>query len=264
MVIHDFKLFFVFLFISILVPSLICAKTGISFSYGYGFPLPFEYAGNTFSGTSSYKEDWTSFGNGSKLNLKIHFPLTSTISITSGVEGTVFGSHILPKSSGTYHYHDKFSQTLGGLYGGLETVGFIRRWILSVSLEPGIYYPYNVTVLRQQRIEDSYSNGQPFGDVISDMYRCYYHPSFGISGSLRFGYKTSRNYLLFLSVRPTIIRAHLKGYEKNINGKKEYHTIKNNYMVPFAYQSYSEIRESFPIDFSSVTMSAGIEFYLKE
>jgi hypothetical protein len=246
------------------VPLPIFGKIGISFSSGYGFPLSFEYAGNTFSGTSSYKEVWTSFGNGLKLNLTVHFPVNSNVSIISGIDGMIFGSLVLPKSSGTYHYQDEFSQTLGGVYGGLETVGTIRRWILSVSLEPGIYYPYNVTVLRQHRIDDKYSNGNPYGDVISDTYHCYYHPSPGISSSLRFGYKTTRNIVLFLSVRPSVVHARLKGYEQNINGEITYYPVENGYIKPFGQHLESGIRENFPMDFSSIAVSVGIEYFSRK
>jgi len=261
MILRKYHYLLIFLVTVIFTPLPIYAKIGISFSSGYGFSFPFEYAGNTFSGTTSYKEVWTSFGNGLKLDLKLHFPVNSNVSIISGVDETIFGSRVLPKSSGTYHYHDRFSQTLGGLYGGLETLGCIRRWLLSVSLEPGIYYPYNVTVVRQHRIDDKYSNGQPYGDVISDTYRCYYHPSFGISGSLRLGYKTTRNIVLFLSVRPSIVHARLKGYEQNINGEMTYFPVENGYMKTFGQHLESGIRENFPMDFSSVAVSIGIEYF---
>ena len=65
---HKYLWSLVFFSLAIVLPIPILGEIGISFSTGYGFPLPFEYAGNTFSDRSSYKEVWSSFGNGLKFN----------------------------------------------------------------------------------------------------------------------------------------------------------------------------------------------------
>jgi hypothetical protein len=260
---RNFSIFFFILLITISAPTPIFCEIGISFSTGYGLPLPFEYAGNTFSDNTLYKEIWTSFGKGLKLNLQANFPINSTLSIISGVDATLLGSCLLPKSSDTYNYHDKYSQSLGGLYGGIEAVGYVHRWLISISVEPGIYYPCNVTVLRQYRIDDQYTNGRPEGSVISDNYQCYYHYALGFSSNFRLGYKISRKSFVFFSVRPTFIHASIKGYTQNIDGKETYYKVGDGVRKPFVYSLDSDIRKMFPIDFSSLGLSVGVELNSK-